>query len=216
MGSCIEEVLDSLLNGKDINKKREVIANATSVIKKSIDSRKDIIFSYQVLVTIENEDKYLSHKEIVKIINTIYDGVLMLIVLIFGLLIALLGTAILTNDKSNSGEAFAGFFAVLGAIVAAVVAIACGISLVSGIITNVKARKGKADEHTLIKSYFSDSTKKVVLNGLIALSSVSTIIKAINDGNIKTIIISIFIFIFAGLSIWQFIEVLILKIKEND
>lgn len=36
------------------------------IYRKSIDSRKDIIFSYQVLVTIDNEDMYLSHKGVSK------------------------------------------------------------------------------------------------------------------------------------------------------
>lgn len=36
------------------------------IYKKSLDSRKDIVFSYQVIVSIDHEDKYLSHKGVSK------------------------------------------------------------------------------------------------------------------------------------------------------
>lgn len=39
------------------------------IYRKSLDSRKDISITYQVLVSIENEDKYLSHKGVSKYIK---------------------------------------------------------------------------------------------------------------------------------------------------
>lgn len=57
--SKLEQLISKRLHIKDIPFTYEIH-------RKSIDSRKDIIFSYQVLVTIENEDKYLSHKGVTK------------------------------------------------------------------------------------------------------------------------------------------------------
>ena len=57
------------------NKLKELIAKrlhlknqsfSYEIYKKSLDSRKDIVFTYQVLVSIDHEDKYLSHKGVTK------------------------------------------------------------------------------------------------------------------------------------------------------
>ena len=53
----------------ELIKKRIHIKNdnfSYTIYKKSIDSRKEINFTYQVLLTIDNEDKYLNHKNVDK------------------------------------------------------------------------------------------------------------------------------------------------------
>lgn len=57
--SKLKDLISKRLHIKDIPFTYEIY-------RKSIDSRKGIIFSYQVLLTIENEDKYLSHKGVSK------------------------------------------------------------------------------------------------------------------------------------------------------
>ena len=57
---------------KELIKKRIHIRNdnfSYKIYRKSLDSRKEISFTYQVLLTIENEDKYLNHKNVDKYIK---------------------------------------------------------------------------------------------------------------------------------------------------
>lgn len=57
--SKLKELIDKRLHLKGQDFKYEIY-------RKSIDSRNGISFTYQVLVTIDNEDKYLSHKNVIK------------------------------------------------------------------------------------------------------------------------------------------------------
>ena len=57
--SKLKDLISKRLHIKDIPFSYEIY-------RKSTDSRKGIIFSYQVLLTIENENKYLSHKGVSK------------------------------------------------------------------------------------------------------------------------------------------------------
>ena len=58
-----ESKLNELIQ-KRLHLKDEVFTY--EIHKKSLDSRKDISFSYQVIVSIDHEDKYLSHKGVTK------------------------------------------------------------------------------------------------------------------------------------------------------
>lgn len=57
--SKLKQLISKRLHAKDNSFTYEIY-------KKSIDSRKDIKFIYQVLVSIDHEDKYLSHKGVTK------------------------------------------------------------------------------------------------------------------------------------------------------
>ncbi|MDO5439939.1 MAG: hypothetical protein Q4F12_00215 [Erysipelotrichaceae bacterium] len=57
--SKLKELISKRLHAKDNTFTYEIY-------KKSLDSRKDINFTYQVLVSIDHEDKYLSHKGVSK------------------------------------------------------------------------------------------------------------------------------------------------------
>lgn len=57
--SKLKDIIDKRLHLKGTPFKYEIY-------RKSLDSRKEIVFNYQVLVIIDNEDKYLSHKNVTK------------------------------------------------------------------------------------------------------------------------------------------------------
>ncbi len=153
--------------------------------------------------------------KVLSIINTIYNGFETLIWVLLGVVVGSLGYSLLYGAEPMSGEVIAGFFAVMASAMAIVVSIIHFVSFVSGIITNIKSRKKKDDERAFIKTYLADSIIKLIVNVLSALFTISSLVNDIADGKFRNLVFASIFYVFAGLSTWQFIEVIKGMKKEN-
>lgn len=157
----------------------------------------------------------MNRVKVLSTINSIYNGIIAVLVIVVTVFFALLGKSVLSKPDTSSGEVFASVFTYIVAIAGALFGIACIVSCLIGVVAKNKARKVKDDKSAFFKAYYRDSVVKLGINGFTAVGAVSSVVDFLNKGEFAKVSVAMIIILFAGLAIWQFLEVLVGTKKES-